>query len=83
MFDKEMVEKKKLIVPDDLQSTFITLADNDLLPKDFAIKIAPIVGLRNRVVHRYDTLNKQTFIEKLKSDFGDFKEYIIYAKKLI
>ncbi|MCK6462618.1 MAG: DUF86 domain-containing protein [Candidatus Pacebacteria bacterium] len=78
-----LIKENKLTVPDDLQSTFVTLADNNLLPKDFAAKIAPVVGLRNRIVHRYDTLNKQAFIEKLKINFVDFKEYIIYVKKLV
>lgn len=77
------IKEKKLIVPDDLQSTFITLADNNLLPNDFAVKIAPVVGLRNRIVHRYDSLDKKTFIEKLKNNFNDFKEYLVRIKELI
>ena len=77
------IKEKKLVVPDDLQSTFITLADNNLLSKDFAIKIAPVVGLRNRIVHKYDSLDKNTFIEKLKNNFNDFKEYLVLVKKLI
>lgn len=77
------IKENKLIVPDDLQSTFVTLAENNLLPKDFAAKIAPVVGLRNRIVHKYDSLDKKTFIEKLKKNFNDFKEYVICIKKLI
>ena len=77
------IKEKKLVVPDDLQSTFITLSDNNLLPKDFAVKIAPVVGLRNRVVHKYDSLDKKTFIEKLKNNFNNFKEYLICIKKLL
>ena len=39
--------------PDDLQSTFTTLGEASILPKDFVLKISPIVGLRNAIVHRY------------------------------
>ena len=35
-------------VPSDYQSTFIALGEHKVLPMDFAIKIAPSVGLRNR-----------------------------------
>ena len=77
------IKEKKLNVPDDLQSTFMTLADNNLLLKDFAVKIAPVVGLRNRIVHKYDSLDKNTFLKSLKNNFGDFKEYLIRIKKLI
>lgn len=41
-------------VPDSFQSTFIVLAKNNILPYDFAERLAPIVGLRNRLVHRYE-----------------------------
>src|SRR3989344_360560 len=75
------IKENNFVVPDDMQSTFIILGDNNALPKDFALKIAPIVGLRNRIVHRYDTLNKKTFIEILKKNFNDFKEYLVLIKK--
>ena len=76
-----LIKENNFVVPDDMQSTFIILGDNNALPKDFALKIAPIVGLRNRIVHRYDTLNKKTFIEILKKNFNDFKEYLVLIKK--
>ena len=77
------IKENNFIVPDDMQSTFIILGDNKALPKDFALRIAPVVGLRNRIVHRYDTLNKKTFIEALKKNFNDFKEYLILIKKTL
>ena len=71
--------------PDDFQSTFNILADHDILPRDFAEKIAPAVGLRNRVVHRYESLQRKTFIELLKENFSDFEKYLsliqIYIEK--
>lgn len=61
--------------PDDLQSTFTTLGDTDILPKHFAKKLAPIVGLRNAVVHRYETVSVERFLHELMRDFNDFKTY--------
>ena len=62
--------------PDDFQSTFIILAENDILPADFAKKIAPVVGLRNRLVHRYEKIEKDLAIKMIYQEKNDFKEYI-------
>lgn len=62
---------------DDLQSTFKMLGDFDVLKKDFANKVAPIVGVRNMLVHRYEKLDKDIFLNNLKRNFSDFKTYVI------
>ena len=72
-----IIRAKVLSAPDDLQSTFTILGQARLMPTEFAQKIAPIVGLRNAVVHRYDSVSIKRFIEELKKDFNDFKEYSI------
>lgn len=70
---------------DDLQSTFKMLGDCGVLKKDFSRKIAPIVGVRNMLVHRYEKLDADTFLQNLKNNFSDFSEYVIqidaYLKK--
>lgn len=71
-----IIKESITAAPDDLQSTFFTLADHAILPHDFAGKIAPTVGLRNRVVHRYESLQRKMFIELLKEDFSDFELYL-------
>lgn len=80
-----IIRGRVLPPPDDLQSTFITLSDADILPKRFAQKLAPIVGLRNAVVHRYETVSVERFIHELVLDFSDFKTYAtaIAAKFLV
>ena len=77
-----LIKEKKLNVPDDLQSTFRTLADNDILPKDFADQIAPVVGMRNLLVHRYEKLDRDVFVRKLKKNFPDFKKYTIFIEQI-
>lgn len=64
-----------LPAPDDQESTFIALGEGGVLPKDFAKKIAPMVGLRNAVVHRYETVGIKRFVHELVRDFNDFKTY--------
>lgn len=78
-----LIKEGNFAVPDDFQSTFSTLADNDILPRDFAEQIAPVVGLRNRVVHRYETLSRRTFIELLQKNYPDFERYLAIIKEYI
>lgn len=70
-----VIRGQALPSPDDLQGTFITLGDADILPKHFATKLAPIVGLRNAVVHRYETVSIDRFLHELIRNFSDFKVY--------
>jgi uncharacterized protein YutE (UPF0331/DUF86 family) len=72
-----------LAAPDDLQSTFLALADQAVLPREFAEKIAPMVGLRNRIVHRYESLQRKTFIDSLKKNFADFSQYFSFIETYI
>lgn len=71
--------------PDDLESTFRMIGKYKVLDEDFADKIAPIVGARNMIVHRYEKLDLDLFLNNLKNNFSDFKKYIMqidsYIKK--
>lgn len=70
------IKEMNLKSPDDFQSTFEILGENKILSHDFAYKIAPVVGLRNRIVHRYEVLDRRLFIETFKKEFPDFEHYI-------
>ncbi len=72
-----IIREKNLGSVDDLQSTFKMLGDFNVLPSEFARKIAPIVGARNMLVHRYEKLDKDMFLNNLQRNFGDFKKYLI------
>ncbi len=69
-----LIRVKVLPPSDDLQSTFTVLGDAEILPKDFTIKISPVVGLRNAIVHRYEHVDLKRFVHELKRNFGDFKK---------
>jgi uncharacterized protein YutE (UPF0331/DUF86 family) len=43
-------------VPDDYYESFIKLGELNIISSDLAEKLAPSAGLRNRLVHEYDTL---------------------------
>lgn len=63
-------------ISNDIEGTFHILGENKILPEDFVLKIAPVVGLRNRLVHRYEELDPKIFIESFQKDYTDFEEYI-------
>ena len=71
-----LIKELNLPVSDDYQGTFKILAENKILPEAFATKIAPVVGLRNRIVHRYDELDRPLFLATFRKNLGDFKEYL-------
>lgn len=62
--------------PNDFQNTFGILADNKILPDDFAEKFAPVVGTRNILVHRYEKVDKKLFVSQIKNERKDFLEYL-------
>lgn len=74
--NQHFIKELGLNVPDDFEGTFNILAQNKILPDDFALKIAPTVGLRNRLVHRYEELNPSRFIESFQKEYPDFEKYI-------
>jgi|SRR3989344_391874 len=73
--NKHFIKQLDLEPPDNLQNTFDTLANSGILEKEFSQKIAGVVGLRNRVVHRYETLDNKEFLTKFRQNNSDFDEY--------
>ena len=74
--NNHIILRNKLEVPDDFQSTFLILAQNDVIGEAFAKKIAPVVGLRNILVHRYEKIDKDLFLSSVAKERDDFREYI-------
>lgn len=60
---------------DDLKSSFLALGEANILPKDFALKISPLVGVRNILVHQYEKLDFSLFLKNLRGNLNDFEEY--------
>jgi len=83
--NQHFIKELNLPVSDDFQSTFYALGESKIIPKGFADKIAPIVGLWNRIVHRYDVINRRLFLKDLRKNFSDFENYkkhiLDYSKK--
>jgi uncharacterized protein YutE (UPF0331/DUF86 family) len=76
--NNHIIRYHPLTVPEDFQSSFRVLAEHKILPEEFADKIAPVVGLRNRLVHRYEKINLDLLLQAIRKNKEDFKEYTRY-----
>lgn len=74
--NNHLIRRLNLKIPDDFQGTFLVLAENKIFPEEFAKRLAPIVGLRNRLVHRYEEVDLNLFLKTVQKERGDFEQYI-------
>lgn len=59
----------------DYFNSFIELAENDVIPMDFALKIAPSTGLRNILVHQYQKIDDVTVYYSIRNMLTCYREY--------
>lgn len=78
-----IIAELNLHVPDDYQSTFMTLGEHKIFPMEFALTIAPSVGLRNMIVHRYGRVDIKKMVDDIKTNIGQYQEYARYISDFI
>lgn len=76
-----ILETEKKPFPDTNQATFETLADIGAIPQELYLKIAGSVGLRNRLVHRYETVQRRVLVGEVAKYLGAYKEYLVFVVK--
>jgi uncharacterized protein YutE (UPF0331/DUF86 family) len=81
--NNHIIRYAQLRVPEDFQSAFLILAENRILPEEFAKRIAPVVGLRNRLVHRYEKVDIEILLNTVRKSKDDFKEYVKHILKYL
>lgn len=62
--------------PSDYYSSFIKLGEYKILDKNFAKKIAPSAGLRNRLVHEYEEIDDKIVYKSIQKTIRMYKKYI-------
>lgn len=65
------------------RDTFLALAELKIYPKDFAEQIAPSAGLRNALIHEYDTIDQQMLEKSIKQAIVEFNDYARYVMAFI
>lgn len=71
-----ILEKEKQPLPDTNQGTFEALADIGIVPQALHSRIAGSVGLRNRLVHRYETVQRSVLLREVPKYTAAYKEYL-------
>lgn len=61
----------------------MVLAENRIIPKEFALKIAPSVGLRNLIVHKYGRVDAKQMVDDVKNEIGQYKEHLRHINKFL
>jgi uncharacterized protein YutE (UPF0331/DUF86 family) len=74
-----LISGLKLKKPEQAREVLIILAENDIIPKDFAKSFSPIAGLRNILVHEYVDVDMDKVYGYLKNKLVDFD---LYARKI-
>lgn len=71
-----ILEKEKQPLPDTNQGTFKAIADTGIISHDLHARIAGSVGLRNRLVHRYETVQRSVLLREASKYTTAYKEYL-------
>ncbi len=62
--------------PRDYHESFVALSRFGALPGEFARRLAPCAGLRNRIVHAYDDLDPSRVYDSLRGALADVPAYL-------
>jgi len=65
------------------EDTFYVLADLGIYPRDFAQKIAPSAGLRNRLVHEYNDTQEEIIYKSVAQAVRQYAQYCGYILKFL
>jgi len=60
----------------DYFNSFIDIAELNIIPTDFALKIAPSTGLRNILVHEYEDINDEIVYRSIGTCLQYYLEYM-------
>lgn len=70
-----IISEKGFEKPEDYKSVMLILGKEGVLPKVFAEKLVPAVGVRNILVHMYTEVDVKKICEFLRENLGDFDEF--------
>lgn len=76
-----LIAYKGLRKPTTMREAFDILAENDILPADFAGRFSKIVGFRNILAHGYEDVDVAVLYEVLQNRLGEVEEFLDYIKE--
>ena len=70
-----IISEKGFEKPEDYKSVMLILGKEGVLPKVFAEKLVPAVGVRNILVHMYTEVDVEKICEFLRGNLKDLDEF--------
>lgn len=85
LFDvgRHIMAKQGLGHPVDYQTILLTLAKENIIPGEFAVRIKGMAGYRNRLVHGYAEVTPDEMHNIIKNRLGNFEDFCSYILKYI
>jgi len=70
-----LISELKLRKPEEAREVIKILAENKIIPDDFAERFAPVASFRNILVHEYAGVDLNKVYSHLRNDLEDFDFY--------
>jgi len=67
----------------DYFNSFIELGEADVLPVEFAVSMAPCTGMRNRLVHQYESIDSEIIYRSIPKTIDNFGKYMKYIDQYV
>ena len=78
-----IITRNRLESPDDYEGTFRVLGKSRIIPLGLGEQISSSVGLRNRMVHGYEKVQKKKMLDDISNGIGQYVEYMKYIIEYI
>lgn len=69
--------------PKDYHSSLAKLTELEIYPEEFAGKITPSAGLRNRLIHEYEEIEDEIVHKNVPVIIKTYKRYVVYVEKYL
>lgn len=81
--NNELILDKNIEPADDYFGSFIKLKETGIFPEELINILAPLTGLRNRIVHEYDKIDQKILFVTIQKRAEEIKKYLkIVAEKI-
>lgn len=81
--NNEIIAYKNIEPADDYYDSFIKLGKNNILPEELSNTLAPLAGLRNRLVHDYEGIDQKILFNTIQRRIENIKEYLRVVSEII
>lgn len=81
--NNELIADKNIDPPDDYYGSFTKLRGTDIFQEELIDVLAPLTGLRNRLIHEYEKIDQKILFTTMQKRADKIKEYLkIVSEKI-